>query len=368
MTTKSKRKAMSENVIIQTAVGDYRQAVMEIVTEKLQDQFLLVTGDVYFEESTKTRVQLPDKNIKLVRNLFLFKRKFLIQFGVIKYGILAKGLILELNPRIINTWFLIFIRKALGKKTVLWGHAWPRLGRHSKSDNLRNVLRSLASHILVYTDTQVLELKEKMTTKSISSAPNSLYKSEEMWIDSKDRTGFIYVGRLVESKKPQLMINSYSNALNKEPSLGDLVIVGDGPERKQCEDLVSSLKLNDKVFFKGHISDLGTLRTFYETSVASLSPGYVGLSITQSFSFGTPILISRDENHAPEIEAAVEGHNCLMFDTNSSSDMSSKMLELWRGRAVWGAKEDDIIQNCKNTYSAEIMANSIIEAFNKCKI
>lgn len=44
----------------------------------------------------------------------------------------------------------------------------------------------------------------------------------------------------------------------------------------------------------------------YANALVSVSPGYVGLSLTQSLSFGVPMLIAIDEAHVPEIDAALD--------------------------------------------------------------
>lgn len=356
---------MNKFLLVQTALGDYRQNVLSCICDELGDDFHVLSGREYFESSTLTRVDIGSR-LSMVDNLFFWGRRFLIQKGVVAKSVSARSLILEMNPRIGTVWLILLLRKLVRKKTTLWGHAWPRDGRHAKSDTLRNILRSLGDHILVYTDTQKSELRERMPNKSISSAPNALYKAKDMWVQNSSRKNFVYVGRLIDTKKPKLMIKAYSEALTKA-SLGDLIIVGDGPERSGCEALVCELGLSENVKFLGHVSDLNILRHLYSESVASLSPGYVGLSITQSFSFGTPMIAADNEPHAPEIEAAIKNVNCIFFSAGDVSDMSRAMLSAWTDRSSWKGKEGEIIADCKARYSAELMASRIIEAFQLCQ-
>jgi glycosyltransferase involved in cell wall biosynthesis len=356
---------MYKYLLIQTAIGDYRQNVLDCVVSELGTDFQILTGKEYFESTTITKVDLAD-NLSFIENLFFMNRKGLFQKRVLLKAIRSESLILEMNPRIINVWLILLFRRLLNKKTVLWGHAWPREGRYSRSDGLRNMLRRLGTHILVYTDTQKLELSERMPGKSITSAPNALYSQNEMWVPDRERINFVYVGRLIDTKKPRLMIEAYSLAIKKE-NIGDLIIVGSGPESDACIALVAKLGIASKVKFLGHIADLNKLRDIYSGCIASLSPGYVGLSITQSFSFGTPMLAADDEPHAPEIEAAEEGRNCCYFQANSSSDMSNKILKMWHDREFWKSSEPAIISNCRNNYSAELMSSRIVEAFEICK-
>jgi glycosyltransferase involved in cell wall biosynthesis len=270
-----------------------------------------------------------------------------------------------MNPRILNTWIILIVRKILGKKTVLWGHAWPRNGASSNTDKLRNILRQLADHILVYTDTQQNELLSRMPAKSISSAPNALYSKNDMWVEDQHRSNFIYVGRLVATKKIKLLIKAfYGSGLHSKGAI--LTIVGDGPEFEACKTLIDTLNIGESVLLTGHVSDLNTLRKLYSKSIASVSPGYVGLSITQSFSFGTPMIVSEDENHSPEIEAVRVGFNSEYFTTDSVESLSNVMKSFWINMNSWKAKEKIIIEDCKKRYSTEVMAERILEAFEKC--
>jgi glycosyltransferase involved in cell wall biosynthesis len=163
------------------------------------------------------------------------------------------------------------------------------------------------------------------------------------------------------------MLEAYKSALLTNNEIGNLYIVGEGPERTNCEAFINKHNLHANVTLYGHVSDIETLRDLYSESVVSLSPGYVGLSITQSFSFGTPILISKTEPHAPEIEAAVVNKNCLFFETDNSDDFASKILKFWAEKAEWQDMQNEIIEDCKERYSAEIMAEKLLEAFKKCQ-
>lgn len=351
--------------IVQAAVGDYRQSVMQRLVEVLGNEFCVLSGLSYFEESTKTAIDIGS-NLIVIKNYFFLSRRFLLQPSAVMPAIKAHYLILELNPRILSVWLIILIRKLLGKKTVLWGHAWPRAGMHSPTDKLRNVMRKLADGILVYTHTQKAELADRMPGKKIVVAPNSLYSNSEMYFEQQERLNFIYVGRLVDSKKPRLLIRAFYESKLFEFG-AKLIIVGAGPESEPCRQLAAELCINDAVVFTGHVSDLTQLRKLYSGCIASVSPGYVGLSITQSFSFGTPMIISKDERHSPEIEAAAIGENSVFFATDSEGDLAKKLRSFWDDRVSWAAKAETIVLDCKNRYSSEIMADGIIEAFNLCK-
>ena len=106
----------------------------------------------------------------------------------------------------------------------------------------------------------------------------------------------------------------------------------------------------------GHLSDIDSLRDLYAHSIVSISPGYVGLSVTQSFGFGVPMLVSKDENHSPEIEAIREQENALYFNTDDLVSFRESVLKLLNNKEYWISKRPEIQSFCRENYSVEVMA------------
>ncbi len=348
-------------LLVQTSIGDYRQCVLDALQTAWGSSFRILCGREYFASSLKTGVVCGNA-LAYVQNYFLFGRRLLFQSGVCAQAVKSRSVILEFNPRIINTWLVLLFRKLKGKKSIIWGHAWARNG----TDNyLRRQMRALADVIIVYTEQQRVELAPHVPKSVlVIAAPNALYRRADMSVAGipSSRKHFIFVGRLVSPKKPALLIDAFSRALPELSPETNLLIVGDGPERGKLESQISRLGLEKRIRLLGHIGDRSTLRELYGTSLASMSPGYVGLSITQSFSFGVPMIISRDEPHAPEIEAAQDGKNCVFFATDDESSLAKVMVEFYSQRAQWLSRSEQIVEQCKMNYSAELMAQRIREA------
>jgi glycosyltransferase involved in cell wall biosynthesis len=353
-------------VLLQTAIGDYRSELLSILCKELGSSFEIVVGDNYFDESVKTNFfALPQTNVRRIENIFLGKRTILWQRNVVSELFCSDVVIMEMNPRIVSTWILAVLRNISGKKTIMWGHAWPRNGAGAKSDIIRHWLRSLGSTVMVYTESQKTELKAKYASlPCVIAAPNALYSVKNMWVPHEKRTNFIYVGRLVANKKPQLLLSAFHKIVGQLGIGCRLYIVGEGPEKSGLQKYVDRNGLGERVIIAGHISSIEGLRKIYAKTVASISPGYVGLSVTQSLSFGTPMIISKNELHAPEIEAVREGENAVFFKTDDVSSLSDAMLEMYGLKDEWASKASAIIEDCKGRYSAEHMASRMLEAIN----
>jgi glycosyltransferase involved in cell wall biosynthesis len=222
-------------------------------------------------------------------------------------------------------------------------------------------MRRMARAIVVYTEAQAMELGQRMPATRIIAAPNALYRREEIvHTELQTPRSFLYVGRLVEAKRPLILIEAFLAALQNLPSDVELVIVGDGPLRPALEALVGSV---GRVRFVGHVGERAELAVLYAHAIASVSPGYVGLAVTQSFSFGVPMLISRDEAHSPEIEAAKEGFNAIFFD-GSSSALSHLLVSVATRSDQWAAPRVAISEDCAARYCVEKMVAGIEQAVN----
>lgn len=351
---------MKKLIILQTVIPDYRGKVFSYIDTISINSFELYGGRRHFEKSIKS-----DEKIKIrikVKNHFLFYRRLLFQTGMWNIVVKKNTMVLEMNPRIISNWLILLTRKVLRRKTILWGHAWPRAGSKSKTDIVRNLMRILADEIVVYTKTQKKELQNKMPDKIINSAPNSVFYKSEMEVTQNKESinNIIYVGRLTKTKKAFFLTKAFHKILPKLPPEANLIIVGDGEEKSEIENYINKHKLLERVKVKGHVSDYNKLKEMYNSSLVSASPGYIGLSVTQSFGFGVPMIVSRDEKHSPEIEAVKEHKNSIFFNTNSIDSLSNEIFNFYRSKDYWINKRGQICEFCKQNYSVEKMAEVFI--------
>jgi glycosyltransferase involved in cell wall biosynthesis len=356
---------MKKLVIIQTTTPSYRSKFYSYLHKELQSNFKLYSGDFYFEKSVVTDDSF-EQRIK-INNFFFLRRKFLFQTGIWGSALSSDLLVLEMNPRIISNWIILLLRKILLRKTILWGHAWPRAGKQKKTDVIRNLMRSLGDEIIVYTRTQKKELQERMKAKNIFAACNAVFFKDEMKTKSLLQTtgNLIYVGRLTTKKKPLFLVRTFGQMVSKLPEDILLLIIGTGPEKEKIEQYVTEKNLHNRIKILGHIDDYHELKKLYETALFSVSPGYVGLSITQSFGFGVPMIISKDENHSPEIEAAQREINAVLFETDSTASLQKEIMNIYHNRESWITKRQAIAKECQDQYSIEIMAAPFLKIFEK---
>lgn len=140
------------------------------------------------------------------------------------------------------------------------------------------------------------------------------------------------VGRFVEKKAPHITIQAFALTLSRVRD-AKLYLVGDGPLRNYCEQLVTSLKIAKNVVFLGwqapeRIRELHSLsRAFVQHSVVGTGGDREGLpvAILEAMASGLPIITTY---HAGIPEAVVHGENGLLCQEFDLDTMSHNMSEL----------------------------------------
>ena len=353
--------ALYDVVVVQTNIPDYRAPFFGLLRDRLGSRFLLISGNDDFAESARHVDLQPHLH---ARNKYLAGRRLLWQSGVIGPVFRANVAVMILNPRILTVWLALVVRRVARRRTILWGHAWPREGRDSRTDRLRNVMRRLANTLIVYTDTQARELREHMGNVDVAAAPNALYRAADLepTASEGDPRDFVFVGRLVAAKKPELLLEAFCRAAPQLPRRVRLVFVGDGPLRRRLEERARDAGVANRVHFAGHVSGVEEVRAVYAEALASVSPGYAGLSLIQSLGFGVPVLIARDEPHAPEIEAAVEGFNVEFFQSDLPDALAAALVHAAVSSDEWRARRNDIRASIRSTYSLDAMVEAFVAA------
>lgn len=346
-------------ILVQAGLPSYRQDLIDLLADSLGPGFLLVVGAGSFSTDTETQVAVPGQTHRVTNRYFMGNR-ILWQHLPFRWLLSVDQVILELNPRIASNWLVALVRRSRGKPVILWGHAWSSSGRYSWTEPVRNFQRRLATTLLLYTNRERSELALRMPNKRIIVAPNALYRAQDMRPAKGHPSVFIYSGRLVSRKKPGLLLAAFIDAVQDlEPDIG-LVFIGDGPLRPSLESEAKAA--SGRVHFRGAISRHDVLAYEYADAIASVSPGYVGLSLIQSIGFGVPMIIAQEEPHSPEIEAAREGFNTQYVTANSVEALRQGLIDVAAGRHEWFHRREVISAHARVNYSVDLMVLGFLDA------
>ena len=139
---------------------------------------------------------------------------------------------------------------------------------------------------------------------------------------------FIYVGRLIKSKKVDHLIHAFKN-VNKPNQLCNLLIVGSGPDEEKLKGLAKNEIISKTIHFYGACYDENIISNLIFKSICTVSPGNIGLTVINSFSYGTPAITHGNfENQMPEAEVIKEGVTGFLFIENNIESLSKTLLKL----------------------------------------
>lgn len=346
-------------MVYQLALPHYRQAMLDHVALKAPSVTFKI-GDQQFYEGVYADVRGPNVS-STGRNRFFFGRRLGWQSTNVREALSADCVVLELNPRLINSWIVAIARRLARKPTLFWGHVFPRSGAGSRTEVLRRRMRQLTDGMIVYTESEKAAYSALHPHKRVYVAPNAIYSSAQMQpiVSTYSPTRFIVIGRLVAAKKPAVAVRAFADVLNEAPD-AVLTIIGAGSEEAALRKLVETHSLGNSVQLMGEITDHETLQLLFSESVALVAPGYVGLNVTQSLGFGVPVIYSSSEPHAPEVEA-LNGANSIAFLTDSAEDLAGAMLKYWRHRDELQQLRSELAATTRSAYSAETMGDAFIQ-------
>ncbi|MFO8083662.1 MAG: glycosyltransferase family 4 protein [Desulfobacterales bacterium] len=154
--------------------------------------------------------------------------------------------------------------------------------------------------------------KEKMFISfAVNAIDFNLFKPDQ----SSKKYDLIYCGRLDQNKQINLLLDAFFE-INKQNSALKLILVGDGPEKKNLEMKVKTLNINEDVTFAGK-QDYKYIPSFLNKSrIFVMASAFEGLPVAmlEALSCGLPVIV-------PDIgdisDIAKHGYNAWIIKENN---------------------------------------------------
>lgn len=263
-------------------------------------------------------------------------------------------LIIEGNFRILNLYKFYWQKR----KMVLWG---PWLSKNFLVQKIQRIFLVSENIIpMFYYNTHKDEFKKIGITNSSSFvAINTIaIESRQGLIDDRS-ADLCFIGSLNKRKKLDVVLNILHTIKTKGI---DFVfhIVGDGPELSNLKELVSGLKLNDRVLFHGRITETDYLNKIVSQSRLSISYGQAGLSVLHSFALGTPFITMSNSISGGEISCIQNGVNGYICQ--SKDEFEYRITHCLTDFDITMAK--NAVEYYWSFASAEIWSTNVINGLN----
>ncbi len=147
--------------------------------------------------------------------------------------------------------------------------------------------------------------------------------SEEKRKKENNKIEIIYVGRLVDVKGIDILLEAFGRLLEKKPE-ARLRLIGDGDARNSYQEQVRSMRIGQSVIFEGF--QMEKERYFQEADIfvyPSRCEEAFGISIVEAMAYGL-LCIASNAGGVPEI--IKDRQNGFLFKSEDSVDLENKLL------------------------------------------
>jgi glycosyltransferase involved in cell wall biosynthesis len=364
-------------LMIQRIFPSYRR----FVYDKLADSFnfLLLHGD------KDTEVKLAVTNYsRIIKGFNYTKNQTHLLFEtfspLVKFK--PKAIIHESSIGILTLLPMYLCAKLMGVKFILYGHGYNRFtGFNPQSswiDKYRVFLMKIADATIVYTQTDKKRMSNFVSENKLFVAQNTLdtkpAKAIRTQLDQigketvKQKIGFthpfnlIYIGRIVEEKRPENLLDIFEILNEKMPKQVGIHFVGGGeiePLQKRIEDN----NWGDSVTFHGWIHDSQKSGEMLYASDLMIMPGNVGLAVNHAFMFDCPVVtFLQTEMSPPEIEYIVDNETGFKIPDFSIEKMANTIQAYLQNKALQQSMQKAIRHKMDFELIPENMAKGFTDA------
>jgi len=283
----------------------------------------------------------------------------------------------------LGVWLALLLGPLFGCKVCLWGHGTTK--RCVKiSRFFRGLIMHLAKTIIFYTEgVRDKWLKQGFRREKLFVAYNALDTDISNAIIAKTtkedldnfccKNGFrgkdivIFSGRLIMPwKRPDILIRAMKEVLAKKPN-AHLVVIGDGPDRKELEGLACELELTGHITFTGAIHDEELIGKFMLVSKLAVIPGNAGLGIQHAFGYGVPFITNSNlDAQTPEIELLNDGVTGKLCREGDVGDFANTIVHLLTDETERQMMSKNAFNIIETKYNVNNMAKGFFDAVAYC--
>lgn len=238
----------------------------------------------------------------------------------------------------------------------------------------KSIIRVLSRCFMKWADAYVFQTKEAQAFYGGSVAgrsaviPNPLFSAERMptapYAGERKKT-IVSVGRLSRQKNQRILIEAFYEL---QPFICDyqLIIWGEGAERERLNELISALKLQDKVSLPGSTDKV--FDEIYEAGLFVLCSDFEGMpnALMEAMALGLPC-ISTDCPCGGPRELIRNGVNGILVPVGDKEALKTAILHLVNQPAELREEMQNMAFRIRETHSLESICQSWYKYFSEVK-
>jgi glycosyltransferase involved in cell wall biosynthesis len=282
----------------------------------------------------------------------------------------------------LHVWIDLILARLRRRRVCLWGHG-DSIPPTRTSRFLRRIIMRWAHAVIFYTEGDRNRwIQAGLPPNKLFVAYNALDNREADAIRNElspqDLAAFrkahgldgkkvvIYIGRLLDYKKPQVLIQAMKRVVEDVPQ-AHLVMIGAGPLRAELDTLVRTLDLADHVTLTGPVPDERTVAQYHLCARVGVMPASAGLSIQHAFGYGVPMIVGDDrDRHPPEVELVEEGVTGLYARDGDPEDFARAIRRLLTADDERDRMAANARRVIEEKYNIRQMAGGLLDAIRYC--
>lgn len=202
---------------------------------------------------------------------------------------------------------------------------------------------------------------EKEKIRCIYNGVDTLKFQRKKQIENTNILEFVHIGRFNTVKNHKLLIESFALALNEINNI-KLKLVGDGELRKEIEELVESLKIKDKVTFRGIRKEIPN--ELKDADIFILTSNWEGipLSIIEAMASGLSIISTKAGGVADIIEDNKTG---LLVNIGDKVGLSKAIIRISKDEKLRQKMAKEALKEAEK-YDIRIKVKEYEELYKQC--
>lgn len=267
-----------------------------------------------------------DKRIKFITLDRYEDKKSNILIRTTKRIIRLRKIIKDINPDIIvsllpePTYRVMIAKMFLNKKTIISVRNDPNIEYNTFLKRLLvKLLYTKANGFIFQTTDAQKYFSEKIQKKSIV-IPNPINEGFicEPYNGVREKI-IVTVGRLVEQKNHKLLIDAFYEVQKKHREY-ILKIYGEGPLKKDLQEQINKLNLNEKIFLMGETNNIK--EEIYKAYMFVLSSDYEGMpnALMEAMALGLPCVSTDCPSGGPKYLIS-DKENGLLFEVGNKEEL-----------------------------------------------
>lgn len=369
--------------IIQRIVPVYRKPFFDALADRCQGGLQVFAGVPLRGEGIRTADHLRDAQLIQAKNIDLGDIERDIWYLCWQRGVKQwmqdwdpDVLIIQAFPRMLSNWVAIHYMNRRSRPVLGWG-----LGELPRPDGrLVTAVRRAFVRGMVQACDGIVSYSSKgvqdyiaygavpsrvfaaynsvdntiahMMRKKIQSRPGMVERWKKEMLGYKQMPIILFVGRLLFQKRVDLLIHACAGL-----DIGfHLVIVGDGPERTNLEEMARSLLPNTMFLGFKEGEELGLI--FIASDIFVL-PGTGGLAIQEAMAYGKPVIVADGDGTERDL---VRPGNGYLVEPGNVNVLRARLETLLNDAELRQEMGEESLRIAKHEINLETMTNSFVNA------